>query len=258
MKTGNIFSILVTAFFLLTLSTQAQKPDFKVLAFYSTNVERDHVDFSKDIRAFFTEAGEEKNFTFDVTKDWTNLNDTLLRNYQVIIWMNDFPHTAQQRKTFEKYMENGGGWMGFHVAGYNDKTTHWPWFVDFLGGGVFHSNSWPPLPARLVVDDRSHPVTQRVPPAFASPVNEWYQWKPSPRENKNVKVLVTLDPMNYPLGIKDILTGGDTPVVWTHTKYRMIYMNMGHGDRVMSDYLQNNMILDALLWLGQSIKEQKK
>jgi len=35
--------------------------------------------------------------------------------------------------------------VGFHVAGYNDKDSNWPWFVDFLGGGVFHSNSWPPL-----------------------------------------------------------------------------------------------------------------
>lgn len=27
-----------------------------------------------------------------------------------------------------------GAWMGFHAAGYNDKDTGWPWFVDFLGG----------------------------------------------------------------------------------------------------------------------------
>jgi type 1 glutamine amidotransferase len=108
------------------------------------------------------------------------------------------------------------------------------------------------------VDEPSHPVTQCVPPAFASPVNEWYQWKPSPRENKNVKVLVTLDPMNYPLGIKDILTGGDTPVVWTNTKYAMIYMNMGHGDQVLTDYIQNNLITDALLWVGRNVSQRKK
>src|SRR5262249_41010611 len=163
-----------------------------------------------------------QRFTFDVTTDWTNLNDTLLRNYNVVVWINDFPHTELQRKSFQKYMENGGAWLGFHVAGYNDKTTQWPWFVDFLGGAVFYSNSWPPVQARLLVDDTSHPVTRRMPPALASPVNEWYHWRPSPRENKNVKVLVTLDPANYPLGIKDILPpGDDTPVVWTNTKYRM-------------------------------------
>jgi type 1 glutamine amidotransferase len=29
----------------------------------------------------------------------------------------------------------------------------------------------------------------------------------------------------------------------------MIYMNMGHGDRIFADPLQNQMFEDALLWL---------
>lgn len=250
--------LLFVVLFLYVQGSSAQQPQFKVLAFYSNHVERDHVDFSKDLRSFFTELSDQVNFTFDVTRDWTNLNDTLLKNYDVVMWINDFPHSDQQRKSFQRYMESGGGWIGFHVAAYNDKTTDWPWFVNFLGGSVFYTNNWPPLPARLLVDDVNHPVTSHLPAAFASPVNEWYQWKPSPRENKNVKVLVTLDPMNYPLGIKDIITEGDVPVVWTNTKYRMIYLNMGHGDLVMSDYIQNKMFADALLWVGKPDNQTKK
>ncbi|MEP6733985.1 MAG: ThuA domain-containing protein [Chryseolinea sp.] len=244
-------TLLLISCLWLTFDCVAQKPLFKVLAFHSREVESDHVAFGKDLRAFMTKLGDEQNFTFDVTTDWTNLNDTLLRNYQVVMWINDFPHTEEQRRTFEKYMENGGGWIGFHVAGYNDKDTRWPWFVRFLGGGVFYSNNWPPLPARLIVDDNTHEVTHRLPKYISAPTNEWYHWRPSPRANKNVKVLLTLDPMNYPLGIKDIITEEDTPVVWTNTKYRMIYLNMGHGDLVMSDYLQNNMIADAVMWIGK-------
>ena len=63
-------------------------------------------------------------------------------------------------------MEAGGAWLGFHAAGYNDKDTTWPWYVDFLGGAVFHINSWPPLPAKLVLDDRTSPVTAGTPAAF--------------------------------------------------------------------------------------------
>lgn len=229
----------------------AQQAGFRVLAFYSGKVEPDHVDFSNDARAFFGNLAAEHHFTFDATSDWTNCNDAVLSDYQVVMWLNDFPHTQEQRDAFKKYMENGGGWFGFHVAGYNDKTTKWPWFVDFLGGGVFYSNSWPPVQARLLVDDTTHTVTRGMPAAYGSPVNEWYQWRPSPRENPAVKVLVTLAPSNYPLGIKDILPGGDTPVVWSNTKYNMIYMNMGHGDKVMSDFMQNNMIANALFWLGK-------
>ena len=110
-------------------------------------------------------------------------------------------------------------------------------------------NSWPPLPATLNVDDREHPVTKRMPATFESPSNEWYSWEPSPRLNRDVKVLVTLAPSNFPLGFKDILSGGDIPIVWTNTKYRMVYLNMGHGDKVLTSPTQNNMFEDALLWL---------
>lgn len=241
-----------------TKNTIAQSPEFKVLAFYSTQVEYDHVTFSNDLRTFLVNLGDLRNFTFDVTKDWTNLNDTLLKNYQVVMWINDFPRRKEQRKAFQDYMEHGGSWIGFHVAGYNDKTTQWPWFVDFLGGAVFDSNNWPPLPARLLVEDTTHPVTLRIPMAFAAPANEWYQWKPSPRENKNVKVLVSIDPLNYPLGIKDILVGGDIPVVWTNTQYRMIYLNMGHGNQIMTDFIQNTIISNAVMWLGKNANPAQK
>jgi type 1 glutamine amidotransferase len=52
------------------------------------------------------------------------------------------------------------------------------------------------------------------------------------------------------LGFKDTLTSGDIPVVWTNTKYRMIYMNMGHGDKIFTDAHQNDLFEDALRWLG--------
>ncbi|HTJ30210.1 MAG TPA: ThuA domain-containing protein, partial [Acidobacteriaceae bacterium] len=143
-----------------------------------------------------------------------------------------------------------------HAAAYNDADTHWPWFVDFLGGAVFYGNNWPPLPALINVDDPTHPAVKRLPAHFTAPANEWYIWKPSPRANKDVKVLLTLDPSNYPLGFKDILRGGDTPVVWTNTRYRMLYSNMGHGDKIFTTETQNHFFEDALLWLLNTSSKQ--
>jgi len=227
-----------------------QQTSFKVLAFYSTKVEPDHVLFAEGALKFFSDLSAKNNFTFDSTSDWDDMNDFNLGKYQVVVWLNDEPSKAGQRRAFQEYIENGGAWLGFHVAAYNDIDSNWPWFVDFLGGGVFHINSWPPLPATLTVDDRSHPVTKHLPGSFVSPDNEWYIWKPSPRLNKAVRVLVTLDPSNYPIGFKDVLTGGDLPVVWTNTKYKMLYMNMGHGDKIFRSLTQNKLIEDATLWLG--------
>ncbi|HEX4537103.1 MAG TPA: ThuA domain-containing protein [Candidatus Acidoferrum sp.] len=236
--------------------TVGQKPSFKILAFYSTQVEPDHVLFAEGALKFFSDLSAKNNFTFDSTSNWDDTNDSNLAEYQLIVWLNNQPSKPAQKLAFQKYMENGGAWLGFHVAAYNDKDSNWPWFVDFLGGGVFHSNSWPPLPAKLTVDDLSHPVTEQLPGGFLSPDNEWYIWKPSPRLNKNVRVLVTLDPSNYPIGFKDVLASGDLPVVWTNKKYKMLYMNMGHGDKIFRSPIQNKLIENATLWLG-TLKDQK-
>jgi type 1 glutamine amidotransferase len=230
-------------------SSQAVFPRFKVLAFFSRKVEPDHVRFAEDAIHFFKDLTSGNGFVFDTTSNMDDLNAEKLKNYSVVMMLNDFPHTDAQRKAFQAYMENGGGWFGFHVAAYNDWETNWPWLLEFLGGGVFWRNNWPPMPAKLVVDDPNHPVTKGLPGTFTSPINEWYQWKPSPRERKNIKVLLSLSPDNYPFGLKDIIPDGDCPVVWTNTNFRMIYMNMGHGSHIFEDATQDRLIIAGLRWV---------
>jgi type 1 glutamine amidotransferase len=243
--------ILLLASLCLGISAaHGQSPRFKVLAFYSTNVEKDHVMFAEDAMRFYAGLATKDGFEFATTTNWDDLNEARLKDVQEVLWLNDFPHSESQRTAFETYMKHGGGWLGFHVSAYNDEGTKWPWFLDFLGGGVFYGNNWPPLPALLDVDGKTSPITKRLPAQFKSPANEWYIWKPSPRLHKSVKVLVTLDPSNYPIGLKDTIKGGDTPVVWTNTNYKMIYMNMGHGDKIFDSQVQNKLFEDALLWLG--------
>jgi hypothetical protein len=89
----------------------AKEPDFKVMAFYSTDVERDHVHVADDALVFFRELATKDNFTFDATTDWGKLNEKDLKQYQLILWLNNFPQTLEQRAAFEKYMEQGGAWL---------------------------------------------------------------------------------------------------------------------------------------------------
>ncbi len=227
----------------------SQAKPFRVLAFYSTNVEQDHVDFAMQAIPFFQSMAKHDHFEFQATSNWNDLNPAVLKDYQVVLWLNEFPSTPAQRAAFADYMEHGGAWMGFHIAGWMGSRETWPWFADFLGA-MFSGNSWPPMPATILVDDWNHPATQGMPESFVSPDNEWYCWQPSPRRNPNVKVLMTLAPSNYPLGFKDTLGGGDIPVTWTNTKYRMLYTNMGHGAKILSNPVQNRFFENALLWLG--------
>ena len=95
----------------------------------------------------------------------------------------------------------------------------------------------------------AHPILKGIPATFVAPISEWYSWTPSPRANPDVKVLLTLDGSNFPLGVKNTLNGGDIPVAWINTKYRMVYVNYGHGDRIYSTPTLPTMIDNILRWL---------
>jgi hypothetical protein len=113
---------------------EAKASQPRVLIFYSLNVENDHVLFALDALRFFAALAEKDNFTLEATTNWEDLNDANLKAYQLVVWLNEFPHNQAERQAFERYMTGGGAWLGFHVSAYNDKTTKWPWFMTFIGG----------------------------------------------------------------------------------------------------------------------------
>ena len=230
-------------------SGQAAPPP-AVLLFFSLSVEADHVIFAADAMKFFAEEADKHGFRVEATSNWADMNDENLKRYKLVVWLNSIPPSAQQ-PAFQRYMENGGAWLGFHVAAYNDRNSRWTWFRQFIGGGAFGVNNWPALPARLIVDDTGSPVTRGIPKTYLSPTNEWYAWRPSPRLDKNVHVLLTLDPAQYPLGIKSLITekDPDVPVVWTNTNFKMLYLNMGHGDQIFASPTQNQLFENGILWL---------
>lgn len=223
----------------------AKEPRFKALLYYSDNVEEAHIKFAEDAMEFFTRLTVGEGFILNVTTSLQDYSFEQLKEFNTIIAVNISPSDPEERKLFEKYMENGGGWVGFHGAGYNDKNTDWPWFNKFLGCGYFYCNNWPPQPALLEVDATDSPVTNNLPTCFVAPETEWYQWDPSPRQNPDVEVLISLSPKNYPFGLKDVVLFGDFPVVWRNSNYRMIYLNYGHGNRCFSDATQNLLTINA-------------
>ena len=253
----HLFILLFTACTLLTYAqvpegypaNYAKAPRFKALIYYTQHAEEAHVQFAEQATTFFKKLNYGDGFVLDITTDFSKYPYEKLKEYNVIIMLNTSPNTKAERDAFEQYMENGGGWVGFHAAAYNDKNTHWPWFVKFLGGGVFYCNNWLPQPVLVEVDNEEHPVTKNLPASFVAPASEWYQWTPSPRQNKDVEVLLSLSPKNYPLGIKDVVNFGDFPIVWSNKNYRMIYLNMGHGDEEFIDGTQNLLLVNAFRWV---------
>jgi len=227
----------------------ARAPRFKALVYYTEHAEQAHVEFSRRGVEFFRRLNYGDGFVLDTTSDMAAYPYERLKEYSVVVMLDGYPSAPAERAAFERYMESGGGWMGFHVAAYNDRNTGWPWLVQFLGGGVFHCNSWPPQPALVTLDTATHPVTRNLPGSFVAAETEWYQWTPSPRLNPDVEVLVTLSPLNYPFGIKDVVSGGDWPVVWSNRRYRMVYLNMGHSAESFGNSTQDLLFVNAFRWV---------
>jgi len=250
---------------------QSKSPSFKVIAFYTAKEDAAHISFVHEANKWFPKIGKEYNFVYDSTNDWNNLNPSFLSNYKVVLFLDTRPEDSLQRVAFETYMKNGGAWMGFHFAGFaltpSKYPQNWDWYHDeFIGAGQYKSNTWRPTSAILRVEKPTHPVTKNLPQTFKSAPNEWYRWEKDLRQNPDIKILLSIDSTSFPLGtgpkLDEIWHSGYYPVVWTNTKYRMVYMNMGHNDidyehgtnaelsSQFSSDIQNKLIINALLWLG--------
>lgn len=270
---------LAACFFLVLLNVSAgtaqNRPiKFKAIAFYTAKNDLAHISFVHEANKWFPKIAAEYNFSYDSTNNWNNLNEKFLSQYQVVIFLDTRPDSLPQRKAFEKYMENGGAWMGFHFAAFaltpSDFPQNWNWYHEkFLGSGQYVSNTWRPVSAILKVEDRDHPTTKNLPPTFKVAPNEWYRWENDLRKNPSIDILLSIDSSSYPLGTgpkqSEIWHSGYYPVVWTNKNYKMIYFNMGHNDMdyehkydttnktlssTFSSEMQDKLIINSILWLG--------
>jgi uncharacterized protein len=272
---NNLFKkiIITILFFCLIEITHAQTANtsFKIIAFYTAKEDAAHISFVHEANRWFPKIAKQYNFIYDSTNDWSKLNATFLSNYKVVLFLDTRPDDSLQRIAFETYMKNGGAWMGFHFAAFaltpSAFPQNWNWYHnEFIGAGQYVSNTWRPTSAILRVEDSTHPSTKNLPHLFKSSPNEWYRWEKDLRQNPDIKILLAIDSSSFPLGtgpkLNEIWHSGYYPVAWTNTKYKMIYVNMGHNDidyehgtnAELSFQFQNDVydkfIIDALLWLG--------
>jgi hypothetical protein len=253
------------------LFPSADGGEFRMMAFYPAKTEEAHMSFVREANDWFGKAATTNHFIYNSTTNWDDLNDQVLAKCQVVAFLDARPESPSQRAAFKRYMEAGGGWMGFHFAGFaltpSEFPQNWDWYQnEFLGCGPYVSNTWKPTPAILRVEDKNHPATRRLPETFRSAANEWYKWSNDLRTNANIDILLSIDPASYPLGTGpkpyEIWHAGYYPVVWTNKRYRMVYFNMGHNDidgkkqlsSTFDSEPQNRLILDTLLRLGSGQK----
>jgi hypothetical protein len=248
----------------------------EVLALYTAyeqNLDLAHRSWVREANAWFPTVAQANGFTYQAIVGWEPLNTVVPATGRVVLFLDNRPVEPGQQASFRAYMEGGGAWIGFHVAAYTAMPLDWDWYFNqLLGSGAYNGNTWRPTSANLRVEDTAHPVAQGLGALFASAPNEWYAWKEDLRIKPNIKILCSIDPSSFPLGTGPVPTeiwySGYYPVVWTNTNYKMLYVNMGHNDmdyeggtnRQLSfafrNALQNQMLLNAIKWLGGAVRGQ--
>jgi uncharacterized protein len=262
--------------FIYAFAVSAQTPAFKVIAFYTARNDEAHITFVHEANKWFPQVASRHNFSYDSTNDWSKLNSQVLSQYQVVLFLDTRPEALEQRKAFQEYMEKGGGWIGFHFAGFalndSDFPQNWDWYHNsFLGCGEYASNTWRPTSAILKVEDKNHPFTKNLPSTFKSSPSEWYRWAKDVRNNRDIKILLSVDPSSFPLGTKPDETwhSGYYPIAWTNKNYNMLYLNMGHNDIdyenktnkqlsfTFGNKIQDEWIIDVLKVIAAKAKTNK-
>ncbi|WP_338838811.1 ThuA domain-containing protein [Flavobacterium ginsenosidimutans] len=273
-KKSILLLALIVSFFGFS-QNKKEHSKFKAIAFYTAKNDQAHISFVHEANKYFPKLAAENHFQYDSTSNWDNLNAKFLAKYQVVLFLDTRPEKKEQREAFQKYMENGGGFIGFHFSAFalNDSSypQDWNWYHNtFLGSGEYGSNTWKPTSAVLRVENQ-HSVTKNLPTKFTSAPNEWYRWSNDLTKNPDIEILLAIDESSFPLGTgpkaHEIWHSGYYPVVWINKKYKMLYVNMGHNDidyeggtnktlsYTFENKTQSQLILNALLWLGNSKKK---
>jgi len=232
----NRYNCLIISFLFFTLSfVKVAKCKDKVLIFSLTKGYH-HASIADGITAI-TQWGNENNFDADTTTDVTKFTDDNLKKYKALIFLSptgdDFFDDAE-KAALQKYIHNGGGFVGIHAA--TDCLFKWDWYGKLVG--AFFTKHPKIQEATLHVVDAKNSSTKML-PAVWQHTDEWYNFKTI---SPDLKVLITVDEKSY--------TGGENgdvhPISWYQNFEggRAFYTALGH---TKEDYTTDTLFKQHLL-----------
>jgi hypothetical protein len=256
-------SVVTAAAIGIAVQPASAATSFNVLAFYDTDSgDPAHNAFANEALPWFTQQGASNGWSFESTTDWSRLSGDLSA-YKVVMFIDDAPHDSASQAGFQRYMTNGGAWIGFHVSAWTDNAGGWPWYYNtFLGSGNFQTNSWGPTAETLKIEDPNHPSMAGLPATIHSAVSEWYSWSNDLRQNPNIDILASMDQSTFPVGTDPNQSwySGYFPIIWTNKNYKMLYANFGHDDMnyatntplssTFASNQQDQFLIQGIKWLG--------
>lgn len=215
-----IFFLCFALFLCFSLKAEIYKikKPVKVLVFSKTLGFR-HKSITDGIKAI-QKMAEQNKFVADTTENPAMFTPQNLQQYKAIIFLSPTGEffNEDQKRAFQQYIRNGGGFIGIHAA--TDCLFKWEWYGNMIG--AYFTNHPPVQEAVLTIIDTKHPSTKDL----VSPWNHTDEWYNFNYTNPNIKVLLKIDEESYKGG----KNGADHPVAWYHQFEggRIFYTALGH------------------------------
>ena len=190
----------------------------KILVFSKTAAFR-HDAIEAGIAAI-QQLGRERGFVVVATEDEKMFREEVLKGLSAVVFLNTTGDVleAEQQASLERFIQAGGGFVGVHSA--SDTEYDWPWYGQLVGA---YFDGHPHIqPARLLVQDRKHLATAKLPEGWER-TDEWHNFR---NIRPEIRVLILIDENSYEGG-----TNGDFhPMVW-YQEYdggRSFFTALGH------------------------------
>jgi type 1 glutamine amidotransferase len=210
------------------------------------------------------QLADQNGAEFTATKDASLINAENLKNYDLVIFYStgDLTQPTEGRdeppmgpnglQDLTQWIENGGGFMGYHAATdtFGTPEGQEPTPYTKLIGATFAAH-WKQFEGTVVAVDEFHPTMLSMPKEFKIH-EEWYTFRNF--DTQNMHVLALLDP-GPERQVQPQYNIPAYPIIWCKTlgKGRIYYNGLGHNETVWNDPVFQASIVDAAQWaLGQT------
>jgi type 1 glutamine amidotransferase len=204
------------------------------------------------------ELCEKEGYAVSISDDPAVFKEENLRKYQVLVFPstnNDVFDTEQQRLSFRRFIESGGGLVGLHSV--TGTERNWRWFKMLIGCTfAWHA---PFQRFNVCVTDRGHPSMQGVPLMWSREDELYFGKELYPVTNVLMAHQITsLDPAQNEQVMKN--AGGYTeyyPAVWYNSFQggHAWISTLGHSKESYSDPVYLNHLLQGLRFVVKQVKE---
>jgi type 1 glutamine amidotransferase len=148
------------------------------------------------------------------------------------------------KASFQKYMENGGGFAAVHAVVDCETSGMWPWFEDLIG--AFWLDHQPDgTPGTVLLQPVDNPAIRGLPASWVRPNgDEWYGMKRPIDGRPGFTVLAKLASDQRPVSWIHELPGGG----------RVFLTIQGHNQNTYAEDTLRKHILGGVLWAAKRAK----